>query len=123
MDKIVIQGSLARCSFAAGPPVPLAAAPGPAKAQTQPELTIMDSKPFVNVPSFGMCTAPTNPAVIAAWGAPVPCTPVIPAPWTPGSQTKKINSLPALTASSMCNCAYAGVITITQPVDQVSSAL
>jgi hypothetical protein len=34
-----------------------------------------------NIPAFGMCSAPTNPQVIAASGFSVPCLPVL-TPWT-----------------------------------------
>ena len=75
----------------------------------------MDHIPVVNIAPFGMCSAPTNPAVIAAAGSPVPCVPVTPAPWTPGSPTVKIGSLIALNNSSKCMCTWAGVIQVTAP--------
>jgi hypothetical protein len=76
-----------------------------------PVATIMDNVPFTNILPFGVCFAPTNPAVISAAGAPQPCVPVIPAPWTPGSPTVLIGNLPALTNLSTCMCTWAGVIT------------
>jgi hypothetical protein len=79
--------------------------------------TIMDFKPMVNIPSFGACTAQTNPAVIAAkaGGSPTaPCVPVTTTPWTPGKPTVLVKNQPALDSDSKCMCTWLGVISITQ---------
>ncbi len=79
---------------------------------------ILDNIPFVNILPFAMCRSPANPAVAAATAAalgvltPMPCTPVIPAPWAPGSPTVLLNGAPALNDSSKLMCAFAGVISI-----------
>lgn len=79
---------------------------------------IMDFKPNVNIPPFGMCTLPSNPAVAlataAAWGVltPAPCMPVPAGPWTPGHPTVLVEGQPALTQTCTLKCAWAGVITI-----------
>ncbi|HVF14952.1 MAG TPA: DUF4280 domain-containing protein, partial [Acidimicrobiales bacterium] len=55
--------------------------------------TITDIAPFVNIGPFLLCTSLANPAVATATTAalgvltPMPCTPVVPAPWAPGSPT------------------------------------
>lgn len=83
--------------------------------------TIMDHIPIANIPPFGLCTSLANPAVASATAAalgvltPMPCIPVIPAPWVPGSPPVLINNSPALNNSSTCMCAWAGVISITSP--------
>ncbi|NET55090.1 MAG: DUF4280 domain-containing protein [Symploca sp. SIO2E6] len=83
--------------------------------------TIMDFVPITNIPPFGLCTSLANPAVIAATSAamgvltPQPCIPVIASPWTPGAMKVKINNIPALPQTSICNCAWGGVIQITNP--------
>lgn len=83
-----------------------------------PAANIMDFKPIVNIPPFGMCNSMSNPMVAAATAAalgvltPMPCIPV-PTPWKPGSPTVQIANFPALTNSSTCNCAYGGVITFS----------
>ena len=46
---------------------------------------------------------------------PMPCIPVIPAPWSPGSPTVLVGNTPALNQSSKAICAYGGVIQITNP--------
>jgi hypothetical protein len=90
-------------------------------AEGKPAANIMDHKPFVNIVPFGMCKSPANPAVAAATVAalgvltPMPCTPVTPGPWAPGSPTTLIANFPALNNSSKCMCAFAGVISISNP--------
>ena len=74
-----------------------------------------------NIVPFGMCTTVTNPAVATATTAaagvltPMPCVPVIPAPWIPTKPNVLIANQPILIADSQVMCAYAGVITVTQP--------
>ena len=83
--------------------------------------TVTDIVPFVNIAPFAMCTSLANPAVATATAAalgvltPMPCTPVIPAPWQPGSPTVLVQGRPALTNASTCLCAYGGLITISVP--------
>jgi hypothetical protein len=68
-----------------------------------------------------MCNSPSNPTVIAATAAalgvltPMPCVPVLPAPWVPGSPTVLIGNMPALNNSSKLMCAWAGIIQINSP--------
>jgi uncharacterized Zn-binding protein involved in type VI secretion len=81
-------------------------------AATTPAGVVTDVT-VANIPSFGMCSAPTNPGVIAA-GVPVPCLPVL-MPWTPGSARVTINGVPALDDASQCTCAWAGVVTVSSP--------
>ncbi len=76
----------------------------------------MDFVPMLNVPTFGMCNAPSNPAVISATAAafgvptPAPCIPLLVAPWIPGPVTTMITYLPAINAMSTLMCGYGGVI-------------
>lgn len=90
-----------------------------------PAATIMDHEPMVNVMPFGMCISLANPEVAAATAAdlgiltPMPCVPVTTSPWVPGSPTVTIQGLPALASTSMLMCQWAGVITITDPGEEV----
>ncbi|MFM8223251.1 MAG: DUF4280 domain-containing protein, partial [Planctomycetaceae bacterium] len=76
---------------------------------------------MLNIPTFGMCSSMANPTVAAATAAalgvltPMPCIPVIPAPWFPGSPTVLIDALPALNNTCKCLCAWAGVISVIAP--------
>ena len=67
-----------------------------------------------NIPTFGMCVAPANPAVAATIQHTAPCLPVL-MPWTPGSAQVMIDGVPALDDSSECMCAWAGVVTVSSP--------
>jgi hypothetical protein len=84
-----------------------------------PAANIMDFKPMMNIPTFGMCSSLANPTVASATAAalgvltPMPCIPVTTAPWAPGSPTVMIGKQPALNNSSSCMCNWLGVITFT----------
>ena len=91
--------------FGAAPSVLVVVPEGSLVAAGTPAATILDAVPLENIPTFGMCTSPTNPEVIAAQGAPVPCVPVTLPPWVPGAPTVLINGQPALTSESRCSCA------------------
>jgi hypothetical protein len=86
-----------------------------------PAANIMDFKPNVNIMPFGMCQSMANPQVASATAAaqgvltPMPCMPVTTSPWAPGSPMVMIANQPALNDSSICNCAWAGVIKVNSP--------
>lgn len=115
-------GAVMTCTFGVAP-APLNAVPKGAPVMTsgRPAATIMDQIPMVNIPTFGMCTSLANPAVASATAAalgvltPMPCVPVTPAPWAPGSPTVLVNNAPALNNTSTCMCMWAGVISISFP--------
>ena len=79
----------------------------------KPMANIMDNKPMLNIPPFGMCTSPANPAVIAALGSPVPCIPNTVAPWTPANPMVLVKNMPSISDSSKLMCMWAGVISIS----------
>jgi hypothetical protein len=87
----------------------------------QPEATVQDHVPMLNIMPFGMCMSPSNPQVAAATAAamgvltPQPCIPATSSPWAPGAVTVEISDLVALDNISTCNCLWGGVITITDP--------
>lgn len=121
MPQQVVQGALMMCSFGAAPatlsvlPTHMTQVGGPFAA------TIMDHAPMVNIPSFGMCSCPGNPAVVAATSAalgvftPAPCVPATAAPWTPGAPMVQLGQFLALDNTSKCMCTWGGVISISQP--------
>ena len=118
MPLQVCMGATLKCSFGAAPST-LAVLPVNRTLTQTPDANIMDNKPLVNILPFGMCSSPSNPAVIAATAAalgaftPAQCVPVISAPWMPGAQTVLIANLPALDNTCTLTCAWAGVIQIT----------
>jgi hypothetical protein len=118
MPPLVGTGTQIKCTFGASP-APLTVTPGPPHLLMAPTgvpiATINDHLPMTNISTFGMCIAPTNPAVVAAQGAPAPCVPVIPAPWVSTSAVL-ISGIPALSVGGTCACTYGGVIAIVTPV-------
>ena len=110
--------AVCQCSFGAAPaslPVPPACK---VLACGLPAATVMDNK----LPPFGMCSSLANPAVSAATAAaggvltPQPCSPVLTAPWMPGSLTVQIGGKSALNNTSKLLCAYGGGIQGVSPM-------
>jgi Domain of unknown function (DUF4280) len=108
MPTEVVTGASLQCSLGSAPST--FAASGTHVTATEPAGVIGDVSPS-NVPPFGLCTAPSNPAVAAANGAPQPCVPVL-TPWTPGATFVTIGSVTAIDDSCQCQCAWGGVITV-----------
>ncbi|WP_207482450.1 DUF4280 domain-containing protein [Arenibaculum pallidiluteum] len=122
MAQAVCAGAMMMCSFGMAPSTLAVLPANRVTAGGPPAANIMDNKPFVNVPPFGMCTSPANPQVASKIPVPPPgvikpqpCTPTIPAPWVPGSPTVMVANMPALSSTSKLMCAYGGVIQIVLP--------
>lgn len=121
MSLLINTGSMCKCAFGMIPTPLTATNTARTQCSSTPALTIMDFAPMVNIKPFGMCTTPSNPTVAAATAAalgvltPMPCIPATTAPWTPGSPTVLIGGIPALNNSSVCVCAWGGVISIVTP--------
>lgn len=120
MPMFVTAGSMMACTFGAAPSA-LAVLPTNKTFIGTPAANIMDHVPIVNIPTFGMCMSPANPAVAAATTAalgvltPMPCVPATVTPWMPGAVTVLLGGVPALDNISTCTCMWAGVISITTP--------
>jgi hypothetical protein len=120
MPKLVTAGAMMTCSFGVAPSA-LVVTPENQTLVGAPAATIMDNIPIKNIPPFGMCSSIANPTVASATAAalgvltPMPCVPVIPAPWAPGSTSMLIAGKPALHDSCKCMCSWAGVIQFTTP--------
>jgi hypothetical protein len=116
----VCMGAMMMCSFGAAPSS-LVVLPANQTFTGTPAANIMDNKPIVNIPPFGMCSSIANPVVATATTAalgvltPMPCVPATVAPWTPGAPTVLIGNMPALDSNSKLMCIWAGVIQITSP--------
>jgi hypothetical protein len=115
MGFLVTGGAMMKCTFGVAPSS-LMVLPVNKVVVNMPAANIMDNKPIVNVPPFGMCQSPSNPTVIAATAAalgvftPMPCLPLLPAPWIVGKPTILIGNMPALSDDSTLLCAWGGVI-------------
>src|SRR5215213_1332809 len=122
MAQVVGAGAVMMCTFGVAPSTLITIPKGPpVTAGGPPAATIMDFAPIANIPPFGMCTSPSNPTVAVATAAalgvltPMPCVPVVPAPWVVGAPTVLIGNMPALNNSSKLMCAWGGVIQIVVP--------
>lgn len=120
MSFCVCSGAMISCSFGMAPSM-LTVTPENKVVTSMPLATIMDNVPMKNIMPFGMCSSMANPTVASATAAalgvltPMPCIPVIPAPWAPGSPTALIGNFPMLHNNCKLMCAYGGVIQITNP--------
>ena len=119
MAIAVNSGALLTCTMGIG--LSKLTALRPQEAGGQPLAAVTDFAPGVNIPPFGMCHSPTNPAFISATAAafgtptPVPCTPAIAAPWAPGAVKVKVGGIPAVTSNSKCVCTLGGNISVLMP--------
>jgi hypothetical protein len=120
MAQKVCTGAMLQCSFGMAPSTLVVVVPQ-VLTEVKQAANINDHIPIVNIPPFGMCQSLANPTVAAATAAalgvltPMPCVPVIPAPWVPGSPTVLLRGMPALNNTSQCMCTWGGVIQITNP--------
>jgi len=110
------------CSFGAAPSVLIVIPEGqPVMFENKFAATFDQNKPIANVPPFGMCMSIANPTVATATTAalgvltPMPCVPVLPAPWAPPVPTVLVNNKPIVNQMAKLMCAWAGVITIANP--------
>lgn len=116
MGQLVCMGANLMCSGGLAPSALLVLGKRP--LCPAPAANIMDNKPIANIPPFGMCTLPSNPAVAALTAAalgvltPAPCIPATAAPWMPGNPKVLTDNFPSLTSESTCMCSYGGMITI-----------
>lgn len=120
MGLCVCGGAALQCSFG-NTPGNLMVLPVKKVLAGLPVANITDNKPLVNIMPFGMCMSPSNPQVAAATAAalgvltPMPCIPIITAPWFPGSGTVMVGNMPALNNSSKALCNWGGIIQVVNP--------
>ena len=90
MPQQVCMGAMMTCSFGVAPSSLIVLPQNRVMTNNMPAANIMDNKPIVNIPPFGMCSSLANPQVAAATTAalgvltPMPCIPVTVTPWAPG---------------------------------------
>lgn len=118
-DSYVSSNALMTCTFGM---VPCPLVVNPSRTVFMAGLqkaNIGDFAPITNIASFGMCSAPTNPTVIAATAAamgvftPMPCVPAIVSPWIPGKPDILVQGMPALTKTCRNMCMWMGQISFT----------
>lgn len=120
MGFCVCGGATLSCPFGMVPST-LMVTPEKQVLSNMPLATIDSNKPMVNIMPFGMCTSMANPQVAAATAAafgvltPMPCVPVIAAPWVPGCPTVLVGGQPVLNQGSKLMCNWGGVIQVVNP--------
>jgi hypothetical protein len=118
MGQQVVMGAMMSCAMGVAPASLVVPPASRVMVNNMPAANIMDFKPIMNIPPFGMCNSLSNPTVAAATAAalgvltPMPCVPVT-TPWKPGAPTVQIANFPALNNQSTCQCAFGGVITFS----------
>lgn len=120
MGFIAVSGAMLICTMGLAPGTLQASVQSVCQAGGKPAAVINDIAPINSVGACGMCTSLANPTVSAATAAalgvltPQPCNPVPMGPWKPGGAVI-IGGAPCLSSDSVLNCAYGGVIVITNP--------
>lgn len=109
MGKIVVDGAQCQCDQGDAPSALTGSAP-PLAVDGPPVVLQPDNQ----VLPFGQCKSPDNPDVKKA-GGPVPCSPIIPAPWNPVSTKVMATKKPMVLDSSQLMCQWKGNITIADP--------
>lgn len=121
MAMCACMGAMCACSFGMTPSALMVTPENRVLSKGLPVATIMDFVPLKNILPFGMCQTLSNPQVAAATAAalgvltPMPCLPVVTAPWAPGSPTVLVANKPALNQNCKAICAWGGIIQITNP--------
>ena len=121
MGIAVANGAMLMCTMGAAPGTLTVLPANRVMAEGVPMANIQDSKPFVNIGTFGVCMSLANPITAAQTSAalgvltPGICTPMTSAPWTPGSATVQVGGMPALSNSCTCMCSYGGTVSVTNP--------
>lgn len=120
MGFIAVSGAMTVCTMGLAPGTLMAAVQSVCLAGGKPAAVINDIAPMTSVGPCGMCNSMMNPTVSAATAAalgvltPQPCVPAPAGPWKPGGAVI-IGGAPCLSSDSVLNCAYGGVISITNP--------
>ncbi len=120
MPQQVCMGATMMCSFGVAPSSLIVLPENRVMISNMPAANILDNKPLVNIPPFGMCSSMANPTVAAATTAalgvltPMPCIPATVTPWVPGSPTVLLANIPTLDNTCSLNCMWGGVITFAQ---------
>ena len=118
----VVAGAVLMCPFGTATSVLNVTSQSKILVEGKPVATIKDTKAFVNIPPFGMCTSMANPQVASATAAalgvltPQPCTPTAAGTWVVTQNKVMSGGAPCLCNDSVLSCSLGqGAITITNP--------
>lgn len=121
-DQAVVTGTPMTCSMGTAPMPFVATGTSLTTAMKLDVGTVNDIVMGTNIPPFILCKSPSNPTVAAATAAalgvltPMPCTPMVSGPWSPGSSVAKLAKQKALTKGSTCTCSFGGTISFTSAI-------
>ena len=106
MANYVCNGAIIKCAMAVPPGIcSLMVLPDKRiLSQGQPVASIMDFKPLLNIPTFGVCSITL-----------MPCMPALVTPWMPPKVNVLHSNQPALMSNCMLACSLGGIITIMFP--------
>lgn len=121
MPTVVTAGATLRCSMGSATSALQIPAGRTVSDAGKPVAVISDARALVNILPFGQCSSTSNPRYSPKLRLPPPCTPVFPAPWTPGSPSVKAGGLPLLNSGCQCQCQYGGVVTVVTPGQQTTT--
>ena len=120
MATAVTMGAMMTCTMGVAPCSLIVIRPN-VTGKMMPMANISDCAPGANIPTFGMCQSPANPAVAAATAAamgvltPMPCVPAIAGTWIPTVPTVTVGGMPILTSDCKAVCSFGGSISISAP--------
>jgi hypothetical protein len=128
MAEFLTTGCVLMCSFGAAPSTFVAL-----ELPDKPQIlglytaTVDEVIPIDNIPPFGMCSSEANPEVVSATAAalgvltPMPCVPVIAAPWDPPSPYVTYLDTALATVESGCECAWGGKISVDVAAESIAA--
>jgi hypothetical protein len=127
MAQLLSAGAVLQCTMGSAPST-LNVLPAHRVLARAPLANIMDHVPLANILPFGTCQSLANPVVAAATAAalgvltPMPCVPVMVAPWVPGVPKVLVGDAPAVDSTCQLVCAWGGAIAATVPGQFVATA-
>lgn len=124
---VITTGTLLTCKPWGTVPMPMNVLPlNRVMTGKLPTATMTDTIPFLNIPSFIMCTSKLNPAVISIMASTLgavqmaPCVPAPAGPWMMAGMRVLAGKKPVVTKSSCLMCMWAGMITPMTPVQMTT---
>ncbi|BFH17763.1 DUF4280 domain-containing protein [Paenibacillus melissococcoides] len=117
-ESYVVAGAIVSCSYGTQPGRLKMLQSHGTYLKGKAQLNTGDFVPGINIPSFGNCFSPLNPAVQASnmvdiYGVKkAPCVPVVTIPWANGKGDVLVDGKPALLSRCTHQCLYCGTIRI-----------
>lgn len=118
MAFAVVTGATVKCMYGTVPASLVATSQMNVTDAGKPLATLQDCS-MANFQTFGMCTCPSNPAVVAAQGSPVPCARVPAGVWIPQHPNIRGGQDLFLTSDCTCMCGFGAQISIVNPNTQL----